>query len=170
MVNLSGLICGGMATVVMDVFAILLIRAKLLNLQGLQVVPSLLGRWMHIIAGRRQVHLADIRAEPSLQTEVRTGMLTHYLIGFVFGAFFVIESRHFQLQNFELIYAGIIFGFLTNIFPWLIMYPAMGFGFFGRKLAFFRQMLLFSLLNHLMYGLFLGIFTNLIRGLEMTPP
>ena len=169
MVILSGLVCGGLATLVMDMFAVFLIRAKLLNLQGLQIVPSLLGRWIHIIAGRRQVYLTDIRLEPSLLVEARNGMIAHYLIGLIFGVFFVFENSHFQLQNSELIYAGIFFGFLTNIFPWLIMYPAMGFGVFGRKLAFFKQILLFSLINHLIYGLFLGIFANLIKTLDITP-
>ncbi len=169
MVILSGLVCGGLATLVMDLFAVFLIRANVLNLQGMQIVPSLLGRWVHIIMGRRQVCLTDIRSEPFLLAEARTGMITHYLIGFIFGAFFVFVAGHFQLQNFALIYAGIIFGFLTNIFPWLIMYPAMGFGVFGRKLAFFKQILLFSLINHLIYGFFLGIFVKLIKILEMTP-
>lgn len=162
MIIITGLICGGLATFVMDLCAIFLIRAKILDLQGLQIVPPLLGRWILIISGRRQVFFADIRSEASIMSEGRVGIIVHYLIGLIFGAFFIFIAAQVQLQNSELIMAGIFFGFLTNIFPWLIMYPAMGFGVFGSKLAFLKQILLFSLLNHLIYGLFLGLFAELV--------
>lgn len=167
MVILIGLFSGFLATFLMDAFAIFGIRTGVYNLKGLQVVPPLLGRSLSLIFRRRQIFFADIQQEPPQQYEHQIGMIAHYVIGLVFGVIFVV-SVYLKLPNSHPVISGIIFGFLTIIFPWLLMYPAMGFGFFGRKLAICKQLILFSPINHLIYGLFLGIFANLIKTLDMT--
>jgi hypothetical protein len=85
-----------------------------------------------------------------LSNEKKVGLLLHYLIGTVLGGVFTLLPS----QNLQ---AACLYGLATNAFPWLLMYPAMGFGFFAGKLPVQKPILLFSFVNHVVYGLALGL-------------
>lgn len=142
---LIGCIAGVIATLAMDCLGILTIRKKWIDLKGLQIVPLLLGRWalLYFNAG------TDIRLSSPLTNEKMVGLLLHYLIGMVLGAVFAL----LPVQNIQ---TASIYGVATNVFPWLLMYPAMGFGFFASKLPVQKPILLFSFVNHVVYGIALG--------------
>lgn len=162
---LIGIISGLLGTVAMDFFA-RLIRKNIFALEGLQIVPVLLGRWLMNIIGTKKIFYSDIRQLSSKNNEVRFGTFAHYLIGLFLGVLFIF-IRSFFFNFFEksflnVILLGIAYGLLTNILPWLIMYPSMGFGFFGQKHLAQKQLILFSCTNHLVYGVSLGLISNLL--------
>lgn len=141
-----GCAAGALATFVMDCLGFLTVKMNWIDLKGLQIVPGLLGRWalLSFKSG------ADIRTAEPMDKEKITGLLLHYLIGmFLGGVFAVLPSHSIQTAGF--------YGVATNVFPWLVMYPAMGFGFFAAKLQIQKSILLFSFINHVVYGLSLGI-------------
>jgi hypothetical protein len=140
-----GCVAGVLATLAMDCLGILTIRKKWIDLKGLQIVPLLLGRWalLYFQAG------TDIRLTSPLNNEKKVGLILHYLIGMMLGGVFsLLPSQDLQ--------TACLYGIATNVFPWLLMYPAMGFGFFASKLPVQKPILLFSFVNHVMYGFALG--------------
>ena len=147
---LMGIISGLCATYVMDICAKFLVRRGYIDLKGLQIVPPLLGRWIIVFLKTGKLVHADIRMISTQKNERLLGWINHYVIGAFLGVFFSLFSPE------NTILAGIFYGILTNIFPWLLMYPSMGFGFFGKKLPASADILKFSLVNHIIYGLSLG--------------
>lgn len=138
----------------MDLCAMLLVRSGLVQLEGLKIVPSLLGRWILVAIRKRKFLHQDIRIWPQQESETLLGFILHYLIGGILGVGFILAWYHlFSLSYLGLVWAGLIYGFLTNIFPWLLMYPSMGFGFFGKKLKLWPRLLIFSFVNHLVFGI-----------------
>ena len=159
-----GLVSGLLATVAMDFFALSMSRKKIIDLNGLQIVPPLLGRWLLNLIKTKNVFCDDIRSVPAQQGESKLGMIAHYLIGIFLGLVFILFLKLLE-KNWVLdtVTVGIIFGLVTNIFPWLIMYPVMGFGLFARKLSITKQLLLFSYLNHFIYGVALGFIVKVLN-------
>lgn len=142
-----GCVAGVIATLAMDCLGILTIRKKWIDLKGLQIVPLLLGRWalLYFRAG------TDIRLSSPLNNEKKVGLILHYLIGMLLGGVFALLPS----QNLQ---TACLYGVATNGLPWLFMYPAMGFGFFANKLPVQKSILLFSFVNHVVYGIALGLF------------
>jgi hypothetical protein len=163
----AGLIFGLLATFSMDIVAIQLLRRRVFNLNGLQIVPALLGRWgLHFLSGG-QLSVADIRQLPSHRLEFRFGFFLHYLIGAAFGIAFAAIVLQAQLSKAAMVFAGFGYGICTNIFPWGVMYPSMGFGVLGRKLPVQKDIVRFSFLNHLIYGATLGLLSSLFCWLHL---
>jgi hypothetical protein len=54
---------------------------------------------------------------------------------------------------------ALAFGLSTNVLPWLLMFPAMGYGFFGVHGPEGTRLFVSSLINHACYGigLWLGV-------------
>ncbi len=148
---ITGCLAGLIATLAMDCLGILTIQNKWIDLKGLQIVPTLLGRWAFGFFKPSD----DIRLVPPVKNEKPLGLFLHYLIGLVLGA-------AYTLWPWQGLAAAVIYGIFTNIFPWLLMYPAMGFGFFGSKLPIQKQILLFSFTNHVAYGLALGLISTVL--------
>ena len=159
---LIGAVVGIFATLLMDVSAVFAIRRKIINLEGLQIVPALLGRWVLSMPQYGRFAYEDVRDLPRQNQEARMGMLLHYLIGIFLGVIFLYILKFTEEDFLNRILTGAAYGVLTNVFPWLVMYPAMGFGFFGRHLAIRKQLMLFSFSNHLMYGLALGVVAHFL--------
>jgi hypothetical protein len=147
-----GCLSGLFATLAMDCLGILTIKRKWLDLKGIQVVPLLLGRWalLSFRAGE------DIRVAAPLTHEKKIGLLLHYGIGALLGGAYGLLPKH----NLEI---AALYGVATNVFPWLFMYPAMGFGFFASKLGVQKPILLFSFVNHVVYGFALGLVFGLLH-------
>jgi len=153
---LWGLVGGIAATWAMDRFAFLMVRNQIVHLQGIQIVPSLLGRWVLMMKSSFQVVTRDIRELPAGPRENQIGWGAHFLIGAFLGIVFFKSSEIFQISKESAVILGVGFGILTNAFPWLVMYPAMGFGFFANRMPMRKSLLGFSFLNHCVFGLALG--------------
>ncbi|TDQ77316.1 DUF2938 domain-containing protein [Sphingobacterium yanglingense] len=141
------LILGVGATVIMDVFA--LIIKKIWQIPSLDY--ALLGRWLGHISRGTFRHSSIIQATPFYK-ERQIGWLAHYTIGIAF-AYLLLLIWGVAWLTTPTFWPAMIIGLGTTLAPWFIMQPAFGFGVAASKtpnppLARFR-----SLQAHFMYGL-----------------
>lgn len=133
----------------MDLIAALGTRLGLLRKPNV----ALLGRWSLLLLEGRLTG-SDIRLAPPKRFEQALGLALHYVIGVVLAATYLLLPA---ARNG--ISVALAFGLLTNVFPWFLMFPSMGFGIAGERSP--PEALLFrtSLVGHLVYGLglWLGI-------------
>jgi hypothetical protein len=85
----------------------------------------------------------------------------HYAIGMTLTAFYVwtafrlgLPARHFGL--------ALSFGLATNVLPWLLMFPAMGYGWFGAHGPVGTRLFASSLFSHACFGLGIWIAMRVI--------
>lgn len=120
----------------------------------------LVGRWVLYMPEGIFIH-SNIGAMPPKRAEFIVGWITHYLTGIVFAGMFIAVAGNDWLQHPSLI-SAILFGVITVLAPFFIMQPAFGSGIAASKtsnpaLARFR-----SLMNHIVFGFGLYIFSLLV--------
>ncbi|MGC2167267.1 MAG: DUF2938 family protein, partial [Gallionella sp.] len=103
---------------------------------------------------RGQFTHSNILNSPPLPNEVIMGWAFHFLVGgggvaLIYPLFF--QATHLPLPGNHL-FAGLIFGLLTSLLPWLILLPSFGWGFFGVRGPQGSNALLASTLSHIPYG------------------
>jgi len=153
---ISSVVIGVGATIVMDIWALLLQRVftvKPLNY-------GLVGRWLVYMLKGSFRH-ENIGVAKPVKAELIVGWTAHYLIGIVFATAMIMSSGSVWLIDPSILPA-IRFGLLTVVFPFFIMQPGMGLGIAASKtpqpnLARFR-----SLLTHFIFGLGLYFFAKLM--------
>lgn len=158
-VLLKAFAVGMCATLLMDLLNFLGAKLELVA----QFRPSMLGRWVtHLVRG--QFMLQDIRKATPAKGELVIGEIAHYSIGGVLAVFFVLLARLTGLPttNFAV---TIVYGVLTSVFAWFILFPAYGFGVFGKRGPDHMKPLKTSLYGHFNFGLGLGVFFNLLHML-----
>lgn len=143
---LLGSCMGIAATVTMDVSASLSRRIGLCaGAKGKWV-----GRWYLGIARGRFVH-PDITVAPERAGEERAALVGHYAIGLVLAVLYVAGCGWLGASPDGLLVA-LGYGLATSVFPWFLVFPALGFGLLGLKgppeLGLFTS----SSRNHLSYG------------------
>jgi hypothetical protein len=144
LIVLSGII----GTLMMDAVSVV---ASHVGIISGPVKPSLIGRWgLHLLHGRL-LH-KNITKSPAFSIETVFGVMLHYSIGIAIAFMYVgvASKMGFEVNSFR---HAIIFGLLTNYFPWFILFPSYGFGFFG---LLGKGLLASSFFNHLVYGIGLG--------------
>jgi hypothetical protein len=105
---------------------------------------------------------ADITSSPEQPGETRAALVGHYIIGvslavlYVFGA----EWAGVSPTSFSV---AVGYGLGTCIFPWFLVFPALGFGVFGRGAPRDLRVFTASVLNHLAYGLGLWWTANVLH-------
>ena len=144
---------GIVGAVLMDITETLAARAGLTS--GVNV--ALVGRWALGLARGHWAH-ADIARTPARPGEVRMGWAFHLLIGgggvaLMYAAF--VHAAGFTVPTHQL-WGGVVFGALTSLLPWLVLLPAFGWGWFGRRGPKGANALLASIVSHLPYGLGVG--------------
>lgn len=151
---LRGAGVGALATVAMDLTAAL--GRALGLLQGAS--PEWIARWFGLVL-RGDPVTDDIRTAPDVGLPLPLLLLVHYAIGATLGLLYVTVARGREGPA-----SALLFGLATNALPWLLMFPAMGFGLFG--LAGPEDALLFrtSLVNHLGWGIGLALAVRIGRG------
>lgn len=113
-----------------------------------------LGRWiMHGFRGTF-VHDSILSAE-KISNENWIGMVAHYLIGATLGVVYFSLASFFRFSPSSL-FAAIVYGCLTDVFPFLMMFPSMGFGFFASRAPQGVPLFRTAVVNHLVYGIALG--------------
>ena len=55
------------------------------------------------------------------------------------------------------LWGGLMFGAVTSLLPWLVLLPAFGWGWFGRRGPRGANALLASTVSHIPYGLGVGV-------------
>jgi hypothetical protein len=113
----------------------------------------------------RLVH-DDIRKSPSLEHESSAGWIVHYVTGGTVALMYAVLYLAVggALPGSHMI-SGVLWGLVTAVFPWLILYPAFGWGLFGSASPEGTRPLLSPALSHSLYGLGLGIVLSLAARL-----
>jgi len=58
---------------------------------------------------------------------------------------------------------GLVFGWITVILPWLILYPCIGFGFMGLDTPEGADNIVYSIICHSFFGLGITLWLRFIR-------
>ena len=153
---------GIVGAVLIDITETLAARAGLTS--GVSV--ALVGRWALGLLRGQWAH-ADIARSPARPGEVWVGWAFHVLVGggavaLVYAA--LLEATGWTLPGHRL-WGGVVFGAATSLLPWLLLLPAFGWGWFGRRGPMGSNALLASTVSHLPYGLGVGAVMALSSGL-----
>jgi hypothetical protein len=141
-----GVCAGFAATVTMDVLASVSRRVGLVAGAKGQWV----GRWyLGIVRG--QFFHSNIAAAPELAGEKRAAVVGHYAIGIALAVLYVVGAGWLGVSP-DAFLVALGYGLATCVFPWFLLFPAMGFGWFGLRGPPESRLLTSSLLNHLFYG------------------
>lgn len=136
---LRGLGVGALATLAMDLTAF---ASRALGLTR-GAPPEWIGRWFGLVLRGAPI-TDDIRLAPDVGLPLPAVLLVHYAIGASLGLAYVTIARGRESAR-----SAIAFGLATNALPWLVMFPAMGFGLFGLDGPEDALLLRSSLVNHL---------------------
>ncbi|MFO3735712.1 DUF2938 domain-containing protein [Raoultella ornithinolytica] len=134
------------ATLIMDIWSLLqkyLLKAPPLNY-------ALVGRWILWLPRGKYWHYT-IATTPRIQGEMFTGWMFHYLIGVVF-AFVPLMLNATAWFSEPSLKVGLLAGLSTLFAPFIILQPALGFGFAASRTPRPWLARLLSLLTHLAYG------------------
>ena len=135
------------ATLFIDFYAFILKR--FFNIPSLNY--QFVGRWLVGIPHGRFVH-HTIMQSPSVRFEKYIGWFSHYAIGIIFSALFImIVGTHWFLS--PKLFSALLFGISTVIFPFFLMQPCLGFGIAASQTPSPRSARLKSLSTHFMFGL-----------------
>jgi len=151
---------GILATLTMDVIAIASVKSGIFKLGRHQIGPHLLGRWVGSFPTGRVIHSNILDTSP-LPHEVAIGVASHYVIGFTLSSIFVISWLKIFARKINLS-SALIFGISTCVFPYFLMFPAMGFGVMGLKTVHESMLVPFSAFNHAVFGVGIFIWTHLL--------
>ena len=113
--------------------------------------PRLTGRWFGLMAQGHFVH-SDIAQAPAISHEMAIALPMHYAIGITLGIVYLVASRTLEINPGSLITA-LSFALGTIFLPWLVMFPAMGYGWFGTHGPPGTRLFLSSLVTHCFYGI-----------------
>ena len=123
-------VCAGVAaTVTMDVLASAFRRLGL----AAGAKGQWVGRWYLGIARGKFVH-SNIAVAPEQAGEIRAALVGHYVIGIVLAVFYFAGAGWLGVSP-DVFLAALGYGFATCVFPWFLVFPALGFGAFGLKYA-----------------------------------
>jgi hypothetical protein len=156
---ISAILIGLGATFIFDLWGLFLKKA-------FKITPSnicIVGRWLRYMPEGIFKH-SNIVIAPQKSAECTVGWIAHYIIGITFAIAFIGLLGNNWLQHPTLIPA-IVFGVVTVFAPFLIMQPAMGFGFAASKTPNPTQARLRSLMNHTAFGVGLYLFALLVNWL-----
>lgn len=146
------LLSGVLATLTMDLGSALARRAGLTA--GLP--PALIGRWFAGLVQGRLAHDTILEAPP-IRGELPLALALHYSIGIALTCAFLSLLAVRPEANPKAFLLAFAFGLFTNLLPWLVMFPSMGFGVLGLRGPSELCLLRSSLVNHLLFGLGLGL-------------
>ncbi|WP_017493468.1 DUF2938 domain-containing protein [Rouxiella badensis] len=145
------------ATLVMDLWS--LFQKYIISIPPLKY--ALVGRWVLWMFKGKFRHNTIVSTD-SVQGEIFTGWIFHYLTGILFAFIpFLLEGPDWFHEPF--LVTALLIGLLTLFAPFMILQPAFGFGIAASRTP--RQWLarLLSVLTHVAYGLGLYIAAFAIR-------
>jgi len=117
------------------------------------------------ILGGYLVHKDIIESEP-IKNEVFFGWAFHYFTGGTLALTYPLFYLAFNVPQPEShLISGLLWGLATVLFPWFILFPVFGWGFFGVRAPRNVRSLISPMVEHLFYGLGLGIVLNIASEL-----
>ena len=153
-------VCGCIATLVMDVWAI--IQKRVWAVPPLNY--CLVGRWFLHMKNGQVVHM-NITQSKEQHLECHVGWFSHYLVGVLFAGLYIALNAVLPVGTSFIAVVG--FGLLTVVVPFFIMQPCFGFGFLASKapspwMARFR-----SCVAHLSFGVGLYVSFQLVSAAKL---
>jgi DUF2938 family protein len=138
---------GSVATLTMDVLSGLAVWTGVTA----PLPPGLVGRWFACVA-RMHVFHDDIARTAPVSHEMAIALPVHYMIGVCLTSLYLLALSELQSSP-RTITSALAFGLATNLLPWFVMFPSMGYGFFGVHGPAGTKLFLSSLLSHAFFGL-----------------
>jgi len=138
---------GVFSTVVMDIGEEIT-RAVLPIKESME--PQYLGRWVLNMSDGVFIH-DNIQTASQFRFEVPAAIAFHYFTGILLVGIFLWLRENIEAIP-RSIYMGLAWAWLTLFLPLLIMFPAMGFGFFGPGANNDLNNMVASILAHTFYG------------------
>jgi len=159
MVNLWEMIFMGIfATYFMDILAKYLVKSKIVRAA---IEPHIPGRWVLYMLKGKFIH-KDIRQKPALKNEKLTTIISHYLIGIaLIGIYLFLELKIPAIR--AQLWTALVFGITTVLLPWLWLYPSIGIGFLASKSKNKSDYIIFSIINHINFGIGMTIWIVIFR-------
>jgi hypothetical protein len=153
----QGVLIGLGATVLMDLWAVLLARL------GMQkpVNWALVGRWFWHLRDGKVFH-DDIAAADPYAHELALGWAGHYAVGIAYGVIFALIVGPGWLAAPTLLPAW-LFGLVTVGFGWFLLQPGLGLGWAASKAPNPTKVRLMNLAGHTVFGIGLWL-TGLLIG------
>jgi hypothetical protein len=93
-----------------------------------------------------------ITATPQVRGETAIGWIFHYAVGIVYAALYLAIMR-IVLGSGPTIVSALIFAIALLVAPWLIMQPALGFGFFAARFPKPNAVRVVNVSTHAIFGL-----------------
>ena len=154
--NMRLVLIGIIATLTMDVLSGAAIKLQLIS----PLPPRLIGRWFASVARGQPLH-HDIGQVTPVNYEMAIALPMHYAIGVTLALAYWLLTSALGLSPRNP-FTALSFGLTTNALPWLVMFPAMGYGWFGAQGPPGTRLFVSSLINHCFYGLGLWFGASLL--------
>jgi len=154
--NIRSVLIGILATITMDILSVTSLKLGLISF----LPPRLTGRWFALMSRGQFLH-TDIAQAPPFSHEMAIAAPMHYAIGFTLGIVYLLVTSVVGLSHRSLITA-LGFGLCTNLLPWLLMFPAMGYGWFGTHGPPGTRLFLSSIVTHCFYGIGLWLGASIL--------
>jgi hypothetical protein len=152
------MLIGVLSTLSMDLLTGVAVRLRLVA----PLPPNLVGRWFASLARVQPFHTDIARAAP-VNYELLIALLGHYAIGTMLATLFVWATG--AVGWTRSLGVALAFGVGTSVLPWLLMFPAIGYGFFGLHGPDGTRLFVSSLVSHALFGL--GLWT-VIRAMSLS--
>jgi Protein of unknown function (DUF2938) len=152
-ISYTAVLAAILATLIMDLGNLLGMRAGVAPPPPRPNGPDALGRWVIYTTRGRFTH-RDIRETPRLRGEVAVGIASHHAIGTILTLAYLLILQMARLAPSTL--TGLGYGLLTTIFPWFLMFPALGAGWLGSRVPRLTRT---AIWNHTWYGIGLVVAT-----------
>jgi len=155
-----GLIVGILATLTMDVVAMIALRLGIAGRGPRRTGPDLIGRWIGYLLRGKFRH-TDILQTPPLRGELVLGLAAHYSIGIVLTLIYLglLVVTHAT----PTVLSAILYGTATTVLPWFLMFPLQGMGWLGWNASADAHLARASLFNHIIFGLAIALWMAMMR-------
>jgi len=125
------------------------------------IAPQFLGRWILNMFNGVFIH-DNIQTANHFGFEIPVAISFHYFTGIFLVGIFLWLRNNIKIFPSSM-YMGLVYGWVTILLPWLIMFPALGFGFFGLGAHNDINNIIASIIAHSFYGLGITIWLGFVR-------
>ncbi len=149
------IVAGTLATMTMDGAMLAAARVGGEALDSERLSPQIIGRWAAGLLRGRYRH-DDITLEKPVPGELILGLATHYATGIVLTAGFALLPRRARPGVSD----AVVYGVATSALPFLVLFPSLGYGWFGLRSGEAGRMARVMLIGHTAFGAGIGIWTR----------
>ena len=127
--------------------------------------PQYLGRWILNMFNGVFIH-DNIQTATQFRFEIPVAISCHYLMGIFLVGIFLWLRNNIKIFPSSMV-MGLVYGWITMLVPWLIIFPALGFGFFGLGAHNDINNIIASIIAHSFYGLGMTLWLGWVRKFIM---